>query len=318
MPVIGPALTGWGDNGNALKNLQCADLYLDRVAGPSAGTVEIGVKYRSDEDQQWYDWHAFELCAPIVDCTTSDCPSFQNAIEQYRTYIRLPDPATICSPITKRNTRTGYEFQQRLWWKGFLQWNRVHNWASVMNDSVVRACPTSETCVLVKGCSLPWFDYSVEGCAGSPAVPFPVPPGPPPTPPDPPEPPPAPSTPPTWPVPDPYGCAGENITFNSPLKVADIHLVSNVVGVSPIDTDPSTWVNTYGAPGCLEAWSNAVWADFLTQGIPYSQARLIWYATLTTGDNWMGVQVFPAQTGDYNRVVLDSPSYKIVVNYCPA
>lgn len=304
---------GWGDNGNVLKNLICADLYLDRVAGND--TVDLNFKYRSDEDMTWRDWHSFELCAPIKDCTTDGCPTFQDVQEQYRTYIRLPDPTTICSPITKRNTRTGYEFQVRMAWKGFVQLNRLHVWSQTISDSVVKSCPDTETCVLAKGCALPWFDYSIEGCPGTPNVPYPVPPGPP-NPPEPPTPPPPPNTPPVWPVPDPYPCDGRATTATSPMLVADpITLESRYVGIAPGMLDPVTYVNTYGAPGCLVAWSNAVWADFLTQGIAYSQARLIWANVHTTDKGWMGIQVFPDQLGGYGGVIdLDT---KIVVEYCP-
>ena len=308
---------GWIDNGNALKRLLCADLYLDRVAGND--TVDLNFKYRSDEDTLWKDWHSFQLCAPIQDCTTSDCPTFQNVQEQYRTYIRLPDPRdNPCSPVTKRSPRTGYEFQTRMWWKGFLQLNRLHEWAQPMNDSVVKGCPTSENCVLVKGCDLPWFDYSIEGCPGNPNVPYPVPPGPPPTPPTPPEPPPPPNTPPVWPVPDPYTCEGR--TTSLPIVIYDpVAQISTYVGIAPTVPNPIDYIKGIlgDAQGeaCIVAWSNAVWADFLTTGTPYSQVRLIWSEVSTSNKSFQGWSVFPSQLGDYFQAI--DLSTRILVEFCP-
>ncbi len=164
---------GFNDNGNKLKRLQCADLYLDRLGGAPAatsdddpdGTMRFAFSYRSDEDPLYQAWHSFTLCAPITDCAPTLCPVFTPVQPQYRTFLRLPDPRDVCSPITKRMTRTGYEFQIRMRVAGYFQLNRLHVWADPsVSDSVVQSCPTSETCHLVKGCEGSWFTYSIEGC----------------------------------------------------------------------------------------------------------------------------------------------------------
>lgn len=151
---------GWRDNGNELKKLLCADIYLDKLGGDD--TIQFSTQYKSDEDPVWQDWHDFELCAPLQDCATENCPTFENVFEQYRTFLRLPEPRDICSQITKRMTRTGYEFQLRMTITGYWQLNRVHVWALPMRDTIVKVCPTSETCVLLKGCQPKWFSYSIE------------------------------------------------------------------------------------------------------------------------------------------------------------
>lgn len=166
---------GWKDAGNLLKKLLCADLYIDRLAGAGTGTVDFAVQFRSDEDQTWRDWHEWDLCAPMKDCTTDGCPTFQNPRSQYRTYLRLPDAPDECSTLTKRMTRTGYEFQLKIAWTGFVQWNRIHVWAAQISDSVVKVCPTSETCVLLTGCGDDWWTYSVEQCSGGTNPPMPPP-----------------------------------------------------------------------------------------------------------------------------------------------
>ena len=127
--------------------------------------VGFEFKYRSDEDPTWQDWHTFTAVPPVEDCSTTGCPTFDNVREQYRTFIRLPDPSDECSPITKRMKRTGYEFQIRMAGR-VLAAEPFHVWTTMMSDSVVIGCPTSETCTLLKGCDEPWFGYEIDvGCS---------------------------------------------------------------------------------------------------------------------------------------------------------
>lgn len=309
---------GWGDDGNELKRLLCNDVYIDRLAGNN--TVDLTFKYRSDEDPLWNDWHSFSLCAPVKDCTTDGCPTFQDVKEQYRTFIRLPEPEDVCSPVTERMTRTGYEFQTFMAWKGFLQLNRLHSWAEIMKDSVQKSCPTSETCQVLKGCDEPWFSYSIEGCPNPPVITVPPLPGPPPpTPPVPPEPPAPPNTPPVWPVPAAFACVGDTTT--TPIEVSDpVTGVNAFVGINAGGGDPYAYLagilgSTAAANACVASWSQAVWADFVASGVPYSQARLIWATVPTSGLGWEGYEVFPNQLGNYHGVI--SLDLKIVVEFCP-
>lgn len=170
---------GWSDNGNRLKRLQTCDLYLDKLAGDD--NVLLGLKYRSDEDPLWRAWPVCAgasqatLCAPIQDCAATLCNGFEDIHEQYATYLRWNDPPdTPCSAITARSPRTGYEFQVRLSFSGFIQINRLHAWAEPMSDSVRNVGVTNTTCNIVKGCEEPWFRYTANGCGNIP----PLPPGP--------------------------------------------------------------------------------------------------------------------------------------------
>ena len=87
------------------------------------------------------------------------------------------------------------------------------------------------------------------------------------------------------------------------------------VGIAPGDANPSDYLLALGGPDCLKAWSAAVWSAFVTSGIPYSQARLIWQGTLLTGKNYPGYEVFPDQSGGYIGVIdLDTV---IAVEWCP-
>lgn len=184
VPVQGALETramGWSDNGNRLKRLQTCDLYLDRLAGNN--NVLLGLKYRSDEDPLWRPWPVCNglpqatLCAPIQDCAATLCNGFEDIHEQYATYLRWNDPPdTPCSAITGRSPRTGYEFQIRLSFSGFIQVNRLHAWAEAMSDSVRNVGVSNTICNIVKGCEEPWFRYTANGCGSIP----PLPPGPPP------------------------------------------------------------------------------------------------------------------------------------------
>lgn len=151
---------GFNSNGNQLMYLLCGDLFIDKIAG--SPEVAFDFKFRSDENPNWEDWHSFSVCAPIKNCEFTDCKPFEPPQQQYRTYIRLPDPTSKCSNQTKRLIRSGYEFQLRMAWTGYMQLNRFHMWAEARADSVVKSCPTTESCELVTGCELPWFSYSIE------------------------------------------------------------------------------------------------------------------------------------------------------------
>lgn len=153
---------GYVDGGNALKKLYCADLFLDRLLGPEDGTLNWQVKFKSDENTNWHDWHEWTLCAPAKDCRVGECPTFADVFPGYRTYLRLPQPPDECNRVTQRQTRTGYEFSLRLKWSGYAQLNRIILWAVPAPETVRTACPTSEDCVLLSGCEEAWFTYNIE------------------------------------------------------------------------------------------------------------------------------------------------------------
>ena len=339
---------GYKDNGNVLKKLLCADLYLDKLAGANTGTLDFNFKFRSDEDPFWQPWHEFSLCAPMKDCSTANCPTFQNVREQYRTYLRLPDPSDVCSSITHRMFRTGYEFQIRMWGSGYWQLNRLHVWAVQLSDSVVTACPTSQTCTLVpcdhegteadSGPGVIPYGIIVEGGPpyvvteggiviipeGYPVIPAGITPGGTPsggtpdvgTPggPQPPvTPPPMPALP-SWPIPAEL-CAGSQTW--GPVQMTDTvtPFETKDVAINPGALDPVTYCSGF-TPGCLAAWSQQTWAQFLTwataNSVAWTQARLVWSNTMVTG--WMGTQVFPTMIGPYNEVVALNTT--ILVEYC--
>lgn len=330
--------------GNQLLRLLCADLYLDKLSGPGTGTVEFNFKYRSDEDPFWQNWHSFSLCAPAKDCSTANCPTFADVREQYRTYLRLPEPTDLCSKLTHRMRRTGYEFQIRMWWKGYAQLNRLHVWTSPMSDSVVVGCPTSETCTVLpcedEGALIPGTDELVgiitepqdqwivtEGgtvirTEDQPQYPHtPNNPNNPNTPNTQPPPPsvviPFPALP-SYPPPPPYACS--SISYWGPVEMQDtvVPFAINQVAINPGASDPNTYVATWGAPGCLQSWCQETWNQFWVwanaNNVNVAQARFVWGATAISG--WQGTQVFPTKTGPFNLVA--SLNTTVLIEFCTA
>lgn len=153
---------GFKDGGNELKKLFCADLFLDKLLGPGDGGLNFETKFKSDENTNWHDWHDWSMCAPAKDCRVEDCPEFADVFPGYRTYLRLPQPSDECNNITRRQTRTGYEFSLRLKWTGYAQLNRAIVWAIPAPETVVTGCPTTEDCTLLSGCEEAWFTYRIE------------------------------------------------------------------------------------------------------------------------------------------------------------
>lgn len=120
---------------------------------------------------------------------------------------------------------------------------------------------------------------------------------------------------PAWPVPTPFDCPGAPL-YSVPIEIQDpTSSTVTTPGINYGTSDPITYINSWGLPGCLEAWAAAVWQDFITGGTPYSQARLVWQDVHTSGFDFMAIQVYPNEVGPYAHVSdLDT---KIVVEYCP-
>lgn len=131
-----------------------------------------------------------------------------------------------------------------------------------------------------------------------------------------PETPPTPPTPPVplplFPIPDPYGCEGEQtvgvISVYDPQRDA-----SNFVGVPDVE-DPNAYVAANGPVGCIEGWVGAVWADFLAMEIEYLQARVEWVYAPSTRLDYLATTVFPTEAGGYTQM---SCPWKLQVRYCP-
>jgi hypothetical protein len=137
-----------------LKKLLAADLWLEDLAG----TVDVVMKYRSDQNPFWLDWKEFRLCASM--CPPS-CPLFEPAQYQFATYKRIPEPSDLCNSLTKRLERTGYSFQARLQWTGHAALKQMIAWALPIPETLELVCESQE-CKLLSGCDEAYFTYSIE------------------------------------------------------------------------------------------------------------------------------------------------------------
>lgn len=142
-----------------LKQLHCADIFLEQLSGP----VTVNVKYHSDAYPFWVDWKEFSLCASMC-VAPEDCAQPATYQQQYATFKRLPDPADTCNPATGRKFRTGYYFQLRVQWTGHAAIDRVLVWADPLPETIP-GCPTTEECKVLTGCTDDLFTYDIEPCS---------------------------------------------------------------------------------------------------------------------------------------------------------
>lgn len=100
------------------KKLIGGEVWVDKLSG----RVSFDVKFRPDQYPCWTDWTAFERCAKVSGCTTTDitadCEDISTFNEQYRPRLGFGTPPDACDDVTNRNFRKGYEFQIRFQWIG--------------------------------------------------------------------------------------------------------------------------------------------------------------------------------------------------------
>lgn len=119
---------------------------------------------------------------------------------------------------------------------------------------------------------------------------------------------------PAWPIPTPLTCEGRALW--SAIEVTDPLDGTAFVGINPGELDPNAYLTALGATGCLEAWCQEVWDQFVVDVPSHSNARLVWAEGTLTGSNWQGFEVFPAQAGGYHGVI--NLNTFITVEYCPS
>lgn len=315
-----------------LKKLVVADLFLDKLSG----TVNFSTHYRSDQHSIWRSWKDFSLCATDKICApVGDCPVFQNILDQFSGFVRLPEPSDEFSPMTGRNYRTGYEFQIRLQWTGYAEWNRVMTWAIPLPETIP-SCPGEGECKLITGCEENYFTYKIETtCPGMEIPPTPPIPPDPPTPGAPPPPwPDSPPVPPGWPpVPPPPPLTGDptwppvpppdNPATSQPYlgcgadQVNEYQWFSNGFAMRyPSSGNQGDNPNETLDAGLIAWWQAHVQSDFLswamTNGIQVSKYELYWNWE-TSPDSWN--VAFLNSSNNYLRY--SGSGWEIVVAYCP-
>ncbi len=116
-----------GDGFN-LKKLNYAEIFVDQLQGD----VEFAVSFRPDQHPCWLDWHEWDECAKIRDCTTVDsvgCQTLPVLQPQYRSRMRTPTAPETCLSVAGRPANIGYEFQLRLVITGYCRLRQIRLFA---------------------------------------------------------------------------------------------------------------------------------------------------------------------------------------------
>lgn len=327
------------------KLLEGVEIWADHIHG----IVDFTLYYRPDEYPCWFPWKHWQVCAKDESCVAdavAGCALNPNLKEQFRSRMSGLRPPDNVIPSTGQPSRMGYSFQYRLEIVGEAEITAIRMLATRVtepsfgtglpeeaqceeiiccppddiisgggsgnpgipggggggdNPSDIGACCFGENCTITtralcaaQGGTFLGKDTS---CSNNPCASAPPPP-----------------LTPAWPIPTPYACSGD-ATWQPPEVTDPLTGLSAYVGIAPGALDPNSYLIAVGQPGCLEAWSSAIWSAFLASGTPYAQARLIWQSVILTGKNYMGWEVYPNQAGGYHGVIdLD---YQIVVEYCP-
>ena len=319
-----------------LKKLIVADLFLDKASG----NVEFETHYRSDQHPLWRSWHNFSLCKSSEVCSSTEaCPTFQNVLDQFAGFIRLPEPNDDCSSMTGRSYRTGYEFQMRLQWTGYAELNRTMVWATPISE-IIPVCPGTGECSVVTGCEENYFTYQIE--TECPGVTIPPTPTPPPDPPDPEQPPPPwpeqPEEPNVWPlVPPPPPLTvdptwppippDEDPDWTPPTYIPDLGCgaaqqnvnkwyVDGVAVRYPSSGNEADNPNEIFDAALIRWWKSHLESDFLAYmsnaGLPVSLFRFYW-SWESTGESLSVLALFQSD----GRQPYEQAGWELQIAYCP-
>lgn len=305
------------------KMLEGCEIWMDKVSG----MVDMTLLFRPDEHPCWFTWKTWTVCAKTERCASDavdGCMPNLNLKEQYRARVGALRPPDAVVPGTGNPSRLGFTFQTRLEIVGDVEITAIRLLAKRLVEASFGA-PADATCEEVFCCDPSGsVSSTVPGCcdggggtippsAGGGTIPPTTPPsggggggGNPPT---------EPALP-SWPTDGILQCGVQTQQFG-PIEVSDpINGTIATVAINPGMADPNAYMAFFGQPGATQAWADAVWANFIASGIPFSAARFIWASVNVTGFGFMGIQVFPGEPGGYQPV--NSLNTSICIEYCPA
>ena len=130
-----PKSFSFEDGGWALKKLEYADIWYDRIQGD----VNFTLEYRKDQIECWQDWHTWISCASIESCI-EDCMVPQNIKSQNRSRVRTPQPNEDCDETSGKPWRIGYEFQPRITVVGATRIKKFRMFTSPEAEEAMGAC----------------------------------------------------------------------------------------------------------------------------------------------------------------------------------
>lgn len=302
-----------GSNRLELKLIEASDTWLSEISG----TVDVWLYYRPDEYPCWFFWKHWQICARTRRCASDVlaeadvCSRGLNLKPQYRARIGSLRPPDDVLPDTGLPARCAYAFQYRMEIVGDCDLTAVRLLTLRLTEQTFGTpLPGTAECEEVICCTddeasdesdtvIPPTDGGGggdddggddDGGGGDSPPDFPG-----------------------LPADTPALACAEPLTYG-PITVRDPEtLALNYVGIAPGAATPEEYLAAY--PGCLDAWAHAVWDDFVATAIPFSQARLIWKDVHVGGLNWMAIEVFPDEAGNYHGVIdLDT---RLMVEYCP-
>jgi len=104
------------ENPFEMKKLEYGEMWVDQIVGD----VAFDIKYKPNQYPAWVDWNTFSECTKSSNCqpAAGQCLTLNNYKPQYRSRVRLPQPADSCEVTNGVPMRNGYEMSVRIGWTG--------------------------------------------------------------------------------------------------------------------------------------------------------------------------------------------------------
>jgi hypothetical protein len=133
------------ENPFELKKLEYGEMWIDQLEGQ----VSFDIKYKPNQYPAWVDWNTFVECAKTDNCDppAGECLTLQNYKPQYRSRIRLPQPADDCETSVSAQMRNGYEMSVRIGWNGHTRIKGFRLHAYPVIEEPYGGCGSTTPCV---------------------------------------------------------------------------------------------------------------------------------------------------------------------------
>ena len=133
------------ENPLELKQLEYGEMWVDDLQGE----VDFTVLYKPNQYPAWVDWNSWTQCAKTETCNpvAGSCLTLKNYKPQYRSRMRIPQPADECESTNGMPMRNGYEFSSRIEWVGHARIKAFRLHAYPIVEEPYGECGTSGNCV---------------------------------------------------------------------------------------------------------------------------------------------------------------------------
>ena len=133
------------ENPLELKQLEYGEMWADDLRGE----VDFTVLYKPNQYPAWVDWNSWTQCAKTETCNpvAGSCLTLKNYKPQYRSRMRIPQPADECESTNGMPMRNGYEFSSRIEWVGHARIKAFRLHAYPIVEEPYGECGTSGNCV---------------------------------------------------------------------------------------------------------------------------------------------------------------------------